>query len=98
MWPALASPHASATAIIRRRMSARFRAFGAHFVMSLDANNRKNNDRRGLVSVVRTAKPHNPPLVGELDNGTHLGGPAVVLCLSGQRTSCPTHTHRPRNN
>src|ERR1700677_3075099 len=98
MCPALASPHASATAIIRRRMSARFRAFGAHFVMLLDANDRKNDDRRGLIGSLRTAKPHNPPLIGELDNGTHLGGPAVVLCLSRQRTSCPMHAHRPRNN
>jgi hypothetical protein len=51
--------------------------------MSLDADDRKNDDRRGLVGHVRTAKPYNPPLIGELDNATHLGCPAIVLCLPG---------------
>ncbi len=73
MCPALASPRPSATAIIRRRMSARFRAFGAHLVMSLDADDRKNDDRCGLVGGLRTTESHNPPLVGELDNVTHVG-------------------------
>ncbi len=70
-------------------MSARFRIFGARLVMSLDADDRKDDDRRGFVGHVRATEPNNSPLIGELDNGTHLGGPAVVLCLSGQRTSCP---------
>ena len=70
-------------------MSARFGILGARLVVSLDANDRKDDDRRGFVGHVRAAESHNPPLVGELDNGTHLGGPAVVLCLPGQRTPCP---------
>ena len=40
------------------------------------------------VGHVRAAESHNPPLVGELDNGTHIDGSAVVRSLPGQRTPC----------
>ncbi|MGO9701236.1 MAG: hypothetical protein ACLPX7_18450 [Xanthobacteraceae bacterium] len=74
MRPALAAPHASATAIVRRRMSARLRIFGAQLVVPFDADDRKDDHRRGLVGYVRAAESHNPPLIGELDNSAHVGG------------------------
>jgi len=55
-------------------MSARFHVLGALLVVSFNADDRKDNDRRGLIGHVRTAESHNPPLIGKLDNGTHVGG------------------------
>ncbi len=54
-------------------MSARFHVLGVRLVVSFDANDRKNNDRRGLIGHIRTAEAHNPPLIGELNNRTHSG-------------------------
>jgi len=79
--PALAASHASATAILRRRMSLRFGLQRARLVVTLDADDGEDDDGRGFFGRVDAAEPHNAPVVWELDN---LAGPAVVRCLPGR--------------
>ena len=82
--PALAASHASATTILRRRMSLRFGLQRARLVVTLDADDGENDDGRGFFGRVDAAEAHNAPVVWELDNGAHLAGPAVVRCLPGR--------------
>jgi len=55
-------------------MSVRFGILRVQLVMSFDADDGENDDRGGLFRRIRAAEAHDAPLVGEFDNGTHVGG------------------------
>ena len=66
----------------------RFGVCRAQLVVSLDPDDRKNDDRRGLVRHVGTAEADDAPLVGEFYNGAHGGGdPSSATCRAAD--PCP---------
>jgi hypothetical protein len=69
----LTSPDASAAAVFRRRRYQRLDVVGgAHVVMTLNADDRKDDDCRGFICYFRAAKTHDPAVVREFDNDTHV--------------------------
>ena len=61
----------------------RFGVLRARLVVPFDADDGKNDDGGGLFRRVHAAEAHNAPLIGEVNNGAHVGGPAVVRFLLG---------------
>jgi len=58
-------------------MSVRFSALRTRLIVSFDAYDWQNDNRRGIFRRVHAAETNDAPLIGELDNGAHLGGPAL---------------------
>ena len=50
----------------------RFGILDERRIMPFDADDRENDDGRGLFRCVNAAKAHDAPLVRKLDNGAHL--------------------------
>jgi hypothetical protein len=69
--------------------------FSPQLVVPLDAHNRKDNDGRGFFRRDFATEAHDTPLVGEFNNGAHLGGPAVVRCLPAADPLIRCDRHRP---
>src|SRR5215472_10035320 len=82
----LATPKPPTAAVLRRRMRLRFGLLGFRIHVTLDPNNRQNDDRRGFRGV--TPKTHNAPLGREFDDVTHHHPPAVFLCRKLRSTPC----------
>jgi hypothetical protein len=69
----LTTPYASTAAVFHRRRYQRLDVVGRdHLVMSLNTNDRKDDDGCGFVYCFRAAKTHDPAVVREFDNGTHV--------------------------
>jgi hypothetical protein len=59
----------------------RFGICRTQLAVSLDPDDGKDDDRRGLVGHVRAAEADDAPLVGEFYNGAHVGGdPSSATC------------------
>jgi len=78
-----AASHTPAAAILCRRRQVRFGVLCAQLVVPFDANDGENDDGGGLFRRVNAAEADDAPLIGEFDNGAHVGGPAVVRFLLG---------------
>ena len=63
----------------------RFGILDERRVVPFDADDRENDDGGGLLRRINAAEAHDAPLVRKLDNGAHIGGPAVVRSLPGSR-------------
>jgi hypothetical protein len=59
--------------------------FGMRIGEPLDSNDRQDNDRRGIIRAVATAKAHNAPLFREFDNVAH----QPLSSAAGSGASCP---------
>jgi hypothetical protein len=71
----LAAPHAAAAAVVGRRRGLRFGAFIQQVAVTLDPDNRQDDDGGRFVRV-GAAKPHDASLVGEFDNDAHQPSPS----------------------
>src|SRR5580698_5415266 len=66
-----APPHPSTAAIVRRRMRTRLGVLDMRISVTLDPDDRQNDDRCGFVLRASAAEAHNVPVIRELDNVAH---------------------------